>query len=174
MKKAILILSVLFCALYSGAQDNTLHNSMLHGTAQSVVQDTLSATESVVNIVNELQRVVPGNGIVYVNQPAELNSLMGSMAQRDGKPAQVEGYRILLYSGNNSRAARDEANAMAEYMRKNYPEAQVYVVFESPIRSCQYGDYRTREEAEAVMYKLKATKKFKEISVRKTLVNLPY
>ena len=41
-------------------------------------------------------------------------------------------------------------------------------------RSCLYGDYRTREEAEAVMYKLKATRKFREISVRKCLINLPY
>ncbi|MBR5475703.1 MAG: SPOR domain-containing protein [Bacteroidaceae bacterium] len=174
MKKAILILSVLFCALYAGAQSNTLYNKMSQESASSVSQDTLSATESVANIVNELQRVVPGSGIVYVNQPANLNSLMGSMMQRDGKPAQVEGYRILLYSGNNSRAARDEANAMAEYMRKYYPEAQVYVVFESPIRSCQYGDFRTREEAEAVMYRLKATRRFKEISVTKGMINLPY
>ena len=99
---------------------------------------------------------------------------MGSMAQRDGKPVQVEGYRVMVYSGNNSRAARDEANRMAQYMRTNFPGAEVYVVFESPIRSCQYGDYRTREEAEAVMYRLKATRKFREISVKKTLINLPY
>ena len=52
--------------------------------------------------------------------------------------------------------------------------AAVYVVFDPPIRTCLYGDYRTREEAEAVMYKLKATRKFKEISVKKCLINLPY
>ena len=96
---------------------------------------------------------------------------MGKMA---AKTAQVEGYRVMVYSGNNSRTAREEANRWAQYMRDNFPGAEVYVVFESPIRSCQYGDYRTREEAEAVMYKLKATRKFKEISVRKTLINLPY
>ena len=31
-----------------------------------------------------------------------------------------------------------------------------------------------REEAEAVMYKLKATRKFKEISVKNCMINLPY
>lgn len=134
----------MFCALYAAAQNT---------------------------IVDELQRVEQGRGTVRVNQPARLDSLMGKMAV---KTTQVEGYRVMVFSGNNSRVARDEANKWAKYMRDNFPGAEVYVVFESPIRSCQYGDYRTREEAEAVMYKLKATKKFREISVRKTLINLPY
>ena len=99
---------------------------------------------------------------------------MGSMANTNGEVQQVEGFRVLVFSGNNSRQARDEANAMADYMRKNYPGAEVYVVFESPIRTCEYGDYRTREEAELVMYRLRKTKKFKEISVKKCLINLPY
>lgn len=127
------------------------------------------------NIVNELQRDVQGQGKVRVIQPQKLLNLMGSMTQRvDGKPAQVEGYRVMVYSGNNSQTAREEANKMAKYMKDNFPGAEVYVVFESPIRLCLYGDYRTREEAEAVMYRLKATKKFREISVRKGLINLPY
>lgn len=132
------------------------------------------ATTAQSNIVTELQRDVQGQGTVRIQQPAKLLELMGSMAQRSGKPAQVEGYRVMVYSGNNSRTAREEANKMAQYMRDNFPEAEAYVVFESPIRSCLYGDYRTREEAEAVMYRLKATRKFKEISVKKCLINLPY
>ncbi|MBE6308210.1 MAG: SPOR domain-containing protein [Bacteroidaceae bacterium] len=144
MKRGIILLSIIFCALYAGAQNT---------------------------IVQELQRDEPGKGTVRIHQPAQLDSLMGKVAV---KTTQVEGYRVMVYSGNNSRTAREEANKWAQYMRENFPGAEVYVVFESPIRSCQYGDYRTREEAEAVMYKLKATRKFKEISVRKTLINLPY
>lgn len=144
MKRGIILLSIIFCALYAGAQNT---------------------------IVQELQRDEPGKGTVRIHQPAQLDSLMGKVAV---KTTQVEGYRVMVYSGNNSRTAREEANEWAQYMREHFPGAEVYVVFESPIRSCQYGDYRTREEAEAVMYKLKATRKFKEISVRKTLINLPY
>ena len=144
MKRGIILLSIIFCALYAGAQNT---------------------------IVQELQRDEPGKGTVRIHQPAQLDTLMGKVAV---KTTQVEGYRVMVYSGNNSRTAREEANKWAQYMRENFPGAEVYVVFESPIRSCQYGDYRTREEAEAVMYKLKATRKFKEISVRKTLINLPY
>jgi len=146
MKKAILSISaILLCAFSLSAQSN---------------------------IVNELQRDVAGKGKVRITQPSALLNLMGSIAVK-GEKRQVEGFRVLVYSGNNSRAARDEANQMAKFMRENFPGAEVYVEFNPPIRSCQYGDYRTREEAEAVMYKLKATKKFKEISVKKGLINLP-
>ena len=147
MKRIVVFISMLFCVLCAGAQSN---------------------------IVSEIEKSASGEGEVRINQPDKLLSLMGSMANADGETRQVEGYRVLVYSGNNSRQARDEANAMAEYMRSNYPGAEVYVVFESPIRTCEYGDFRTREEAELLMYRLRATKKFKEISVKKCLINLPY
>lgn len=147
MKRYFIFISILFCALFAEAQNS---------------------------IINKIETEEPGKGSVRVNQPAALSNLMGSMVSADGKVPQIEGYRVMVYSGNNSRQARDEANAMARFMRENFPGAEVYVVFDPPIRSCLYGDYRTREEAEAVMYRLKATKKFKEISVRKCLINLPY
>ena len=147
MKRYFIFISILFCALFAEAQNS---------------------------IINKIEAEEPGKGSVRVNQPAALSNLMGSMVSADGKVSQIEGYRVMVYSGNNSRQARDEANAMARFMRENFPGAEVYVVFDPPIRSCLYGDYRTREEAEAVMYRLKATKKFKEISVRKCLINLPY
>ena len=147
MKRIFLLISVLFCVHCAVAQSN---------------------------IVNEIESGGLFGPKVKINPPAKLMELMGSMVSVDGKVPQVEGYRVMVYSGNNSRQARDEANAMAKFMREKFPGAEVYVVFEPPIRSCLYGDYRTREEAEAVMYKLKATRKFREISVRKCLINLPY
>ena len=147
MKRFLFLVSMLFCVLLAEAQNN---------------------------MVQELETDIPGKGVVRINQPDRLYDLMGSMVTIDGKTPEVEGYRVMVYSGNNSGQARDEANAMAKFMREKFPGAEVYVVFEPPIRSCLYGDYRTREEAEAVMYKLKATRKFREISVRKCLINLPY
>lgn len=135
---------MLFCVLFAGAQNNIAH---------------------------DLERDIPGQGHVVVKQPEGLTALMQSS---NGKAARVEGYRVQVYSGNNSAQARSEAHAMASFLRKNFPGAEVYVVFESPVRACLYGDYRTREEAEAVMYRLKGTKHFKEISVKRCVINLPY
>ena len=148
MKRFAILISMLFCALYAGAQSN---------------------------IVAQIEKSACGEGKVYVNQPSKLTSLMGLMAKpSSSKVKRVEGYRVLVYSGNNSSQAREEANKMAAYMRKNFPGAGVYVEFAPPVRTCEYGDYRTLEEAELVMYRLKKTKKFREISVKKCLVNLPY
>jgi hypothetical protein len=147
MKRIVMLISMLLCVLCAGAQSN---------------------------IVSKIESYAFGEGKVRINQPEKLVALMGSMTNANGEVQQVEGYMVLVYSGNNSRQARDEANAMAEYMRANYPGAEVYVVFESPIRTCEYGDFRTREEAELLMYRLRATRKFKEISVKKCLINLPY
>ena len=144
MKRYLILLSIMFCALYVSAQST---------------------------IVQDLQQDKSGKGVVRIHQPEQLDKLMGRVSEETVK---VEGYRIMVYSGNNSRLAREEANKWAAFMRENFPGAEVYVLFEPPIRSCQYGDYRTLEEAEAVMKSLKATKKLKELSVRKTLINLPY
>ncbi|MBR4065198.1 MAG: SPOR domain-containing protein [Bacteroidaceae bacterium] len=144
MKRILFIISILFCAQIVVAQNN---------------------------IVEEIQASFGPK--VRINQPDGLIELMGKMVSVDDRP-QVEGYRVMVYSGNNSAQAREEANRMAQFMRDNFPGAQVYVLFEAPVRVCLYGDYRTREEAEAVMYKLKGTRKFREISVRKCMINLPY
>ena len=147
MKRLFLIISILFCAQLAVAQGN---------------------------IVKEIESVSLFGPKVKINQPAHLIDLMGKMVSINGNEAKVEGYRVVVYSGNNSAQARDESLKMQKYMREKYPDAEAYVVFESPIRSCIYGDFRTKEEAEAVMYRLKATKKFKELYVRKCLINLPY
>ncbi len=144
MKRILFVISLLFCAQFVVAQNN---------------------------IVEEIQASFGPK--VRINQPDGLIELMGKMVSADDRP-QVEGYRVMVYSGNNSAQAREEANRMAQFMRDNFPGAQVYVLFEAPVRVCLYGDYRTREEAEAVMYKLKGTRKFREISVRKCMINLPY
>ena len=107
MKRIVMLIFVLFCVLGAGAQSN---------------------------ILSEIESYAFGEGKVRVSQPEKLTALMGSMA--DGQVKQVEGYRVLVYSGNNSAQAR--------------------------------------EEAELLMYRLRATKKFKEISVKKCLINLPY
>ena len=144
MKRILFVISLLFCAQFVVAQNN---------------------------IVEEIQASFGPK--VRIKQPDGLIELMGKMVSVDDRP-QVEGYRVMVYSGNNSAQAREEANRMAQFMRDNFPGAQVYVLFEAPVRVCLYGDYRTREEAEAVMYKLKGTRKFREISVRKCMINLPY
>ena len=76
MKRIVMLVFILFCVLGAGAQSN---------------------------IVSEIESYAHGEGKVRINHPEKLNALMGSMA--DGQVKQVEGYRVLVYSGNNSAQA---------------------------------------------------------------------
>ena len=88
MKRLAILISMLFCVLYAGAQSN---------------------------IIAQIEKSVRGEGKVYINQPSKLASLMGVTPKPSGKTKKsVEGYRVLVYSGNNSSQARQEANKMAE------------------------------------------------------------
>jgi hypothetical protein len=57
-------------------------------------------------------------------------------------------------------------------LRQNFPDGEVYVLFQSPFRVCLYGDYLKREDAEKVVKRMKATRRFKDISIRRGLVNV--
>ena len=78
-----------------------------------------------------------------------------------------------LYAGNNSRIARTEANEVAELVKKEFPELSVYAFFLPPRWLCRVGDYRSIEEADAAMRRLKATGKFKEVSIVREQINIP-
>lgn len=86
------------------------------------------------NIVESLQTTVPGQGKVTVHQDAQISAMIGkrfvptgtSEAQRVIKS---RGYRVQVYAGNNSRQARDEANAVAEKVKEKFPDMPVYTFF---------------------------------------------
>ena len=61
---------------------------------------------------------------------------------------------------------------MAEKVKKLFPELDVYTQFVSPRWLCRVGDYRSIEEAEAVMRQLKEAGNFKEVSIVRSLVKL--
>ena len=85
----------------------------------------------------------------------------------------ARGYRVQVYAGNNSRVARQAANDMAEQVKAEFPEIPVYAFFQPPRWLCRVGDYRSIEEADAAMRRLKAPGKFKEVSIVREQINIP-
>lgn len=84
------------------------------------------------------------------------------------------GYRIQVYAGNNTRNAKNEAYAEASRVREVFPELNVYTSFIPPRWLCRVGDFRTIEEADAVMRRLRESKVFKEVSIVKDQINISY
>lgn len=129
------------------------------------------------NIVNSLEQDVPGQGKVVIHQDARIAALIGSeyvpLNPEDAKVIKRAGYRIQLYAGNNTRQAKNEAHDMAEKIKEQFPELPVYTTFNPPRWLCRAGDFRSIEEADAMMRQLRATGNFKEVSIVKEQINIP-
>ena len=130
------------------------------------------------DIVSELTRKKPGEGTVVLHQDARLKALLQAdapvAAEGEARVGKIAGFRVQVYAGNNSRQARNEANLMASKVNTAFPELQVYTHFVNPRWLCQVGDFRSIEEADVVMRKLKATGEFKEVSIVRAQINIPY
>lgn len=84
------------------------------------------------------------------------------------------GYRVQIYSDNNQRTARAEAERRAAAIRSHFPEYQAYVVFQSPYWRVRVGDFRSRSQAEDAAAQMRHILPVygKEMRVVKDRVNL--
>lgn len=86
----------------------------------------------------------------------------------------VNGYRIQVYAGGNSRSARQEALKVAARVKGLFSEHSVYTLFQSPRWVCRMGDFRTQEEAITVLQQLRAKGMFDEAVVVRSKVLVAY
>lgn len=130
------------------------------------------------NIIKSLERQEPGTGVVTIHQDKRLESLIGTKHSNKGNIADTKvlkepGYRIQVYAGGDSRNSKSAAYQMEEQVKGLFPELPVYTVFRSPRWLCQVGDYKTIEEAYAMMRKMKQFEAFSEASIVKTQIIIP-
>ena len=127
------------------------------------------------NIVKSLERYVPGQGKVTIHQYPRIESLLGTEHKVGGDQTVLKssGYRVQVYAGNNSRAARSEATHVASKVNEYFTDLKTYTFFTSPRWLCRVGDFRSIEEADAMMRKLRATGIFREVSIVKDQINIP-
>lgn len=129
------------------------------------------------NIINSLQRNVPGQGRVTIHQDARITALVGSGYQSavPGEQHVIKkaGYRVQVYAGNNTREAKAEAHAVADLVKEVFPELPVYATFIPPRWLCRVGDFLSIEEADAAMRQMRATGRFREVSIVREQINIP-
>ena len=149
MKKTGLLILLLLMPVLAGAQDRTL--------------------------VQDLERDVPEKGTVRVESDARLDSLIGYVSDAlSGARIKATGYRIQVFAGNNTRAAKEQATEIDRYIRTNYPDLPVYTMFKSPRWLCVVGDFLYYEEAYETMRKLKKETPYKGIIIlRKQEIKVP-
>lgn len=129
-------------------------------------------------IIESLKTQRAGEGRVTIHQDAQISSLIGKRYIRATTPEsqrtlKSRGFRVQVYAGNNSRQARNDANAVAEKVKKEFPDMPVYTYFQPPRWLCRVGDFKSIEEAHVAMRQLKASGTFKEVSIVPEQINIP-
>ena len=71
------------------------------------------------------------------------------------KGVKVAGYRVQVFAGGNTRNDRLKAERIGSEIKSLFPGVPVYVHFYSPRWICRMGNYRTYEEAHAVLERVK-------------------
>ncbi len=86
----------------------------------------------------------------------------------------VKGYRICIFTGGNTRADKQKAIAAGQKCREKFSELAVYPSFEAPRWVTHVGDFKTREEAQKYVTKIRRAHISYEVRIVSCEVNVPY
>lgn len=89
------------------------------------------------------------------------------------KSYKINGYRVQVFAGGNSRNDRQKAEQIGNNIKNLFPTEPVYTHFYSPRWICRMGNYRTYEEARAMLLKVKAAG-YKEAVIVKGKISVAY
>ncbi len=84
----------------------------------------------------------------------------------------AQGYRIQIFTGSNSHKDKAQAYAVGTKCQKEFPMLSAYPRFVSPRWICRVGDFKTHEEAEEYVEKIRAARISTEVRIVKSEVLL--
>lgn len=160
----------------------------------TMLAHTVSAQQ---RFMDYLERKEAGKGQVIVHQDDVIEALVNgarvsnvgtqTMPGRDNSDSSFEqvaggkmytskvtaqGYRIQVYSGGNSRTAKEQALRKGRQVKELFSDVPVYTHFYSPRWTCRIGDFKTYEEASRMLRELKETGKFGEAVIIKSKIQI--
>ena len=95
-----------------------------------------------------LQNITDNEAVVVVPDTVDMH-------KKVMKGYKINGYRVQVFAGGNSRNDRLKAERAGENIKTAMPGIPVYVHFYSPRWICRIGNYRTYEEAHEVLRRVK-------------------
>lgn len=134
----------------------------------TIVDHITSGNSNVINQPDKLlKRLMPVEGAVE-EEPKEKEEVARPVNGR------MAGYRVQVFSDNNSRTAKNEARSKQRVISSRFPKYQTYVMYTSPYWRLKVGDFKTQQEANAAAEELrKAFPSYsKEIRVVRDRVNI--
>ena len=165
----IVVTSLLLACMPVLAQQR--YTDLLQRPVQGQGRITLYQSERIAALVNgttpsvtpvRTTPVAPAAGTHAQRPASDSTDTVTPAARPTGPRMRVNGYRIQVYSGDNSRKGKNEAAAMGRRVRDMFPELTVYTHFASPHWICRVGDFRTYEEASEYLRQMRETGMFAE------------
>ena len=95
-------------------------------------------------------------------------------ARNFGPHTKGTGYRVQICLAGNTKKDKAEAERWGRLFKAYYTDYNVYIAFSSPHWTCRVGDFKSREDAVALLEEMKATQAFKTASVVKSKINIYY
>ena len=118
-------------------------------------------TKTVRNIINDLNAVRSGRGVVRIHQSDAIRRLVkvrdstsGDLSSDDALYTTMQGYKVQIYS-SNTRDSRSVATTRSARVKQIYPEHESVILYKAPYWKVQIGNFVTREEAEQVLQGIK-------------------
>lgn len=154
MRKSFYIFLCLFTiCLYTNAQSKSIIddlNTPKAGQGNIVIYQD----EDLKNLIgSNMISSVPSSGTSTVS-----NQLSTSSDESDAPKnfVRAKGYRIQVYSGNDQKVAKNEANSRKGAIQSSFPNMEVTVSYNSPVWRVRAGNFRTQDQAEEALSELKA------------------
>ena len=104
--------------------------------------------------------------------PAVVASPDTSTVVRMGQRTLGNGYRIQVFSGDNTRKGKVEAAVMRQKVKNLFGDLPVYTHFVSPHWICRAGDFRTYEEANEYFKRFRDSGAFPEAVIVRSKVTV--
>ncbi|MFN3316935.1 MAG: SPOR domain-containing protein [Raineya sp.] len=133
------------------------------GLAQKKFEEDLSAVRLRYRYQkpNVLPAIILEDKILYPNKLKDITAALNDFLDRKfiGKPAQVQGYRLMIFSDKD----REKAENAKKKAMQVFSNEQVILVFERPNYRIKVGEYLNKEDADEA--KKQALKHFSEVIV---------
>ena len=92
----------------------------------------------------------------HKTEPAETEAPAVDMRKKVMRRSyKVNGYRVQVFAGGNSRDDKIKAQNAGNAVKQAFPSQPVYVHFYSPRWICRVGNFRTYDEASAILHQVK-------------------
>lgn len=118
-------------------------------------------------ILEELNSPKSGQGRVVVMQDEAIKNIVAIQAVADTSNmivdwnsvdhVKVNGFKIQVFSGNNHKQSKDEAERKQSLIRDSYPGEETTITYNAPFWRLRVGNYLTRIEAEEALKDMKKT-----------------